>query len=196
MGKTALALVAALSIGAGAGFVTHTKTAEVEGTRPSRALVMPAAVTQTQAQRPPRGVPRDQLAVPAARTSAATLRIPRLHFNTPIFAARKLDRGPAWWPITGRPGGGDTVAVAGHRTTHTKPFYFLERLRRGDRIDVIYLGRRHLYRVSDTRVVSANNLHIADAVGHERLLLTACTPRGSAAFRLIVEAIPAVGARR
>jgi hypothetical protein len=40
-------------------------------------------------------------------------------------------------------------------------------------------------------VISSENLHIADAVGHERLLLTACTPRGSARFRLVVEALPA-----
>jgi sortase (surface protein transpeptidase) len=38
--------------------------------------------------------------------------------------------------------------------------------------------------------MSAKNLHIADALGHERLLLTACTPRGSAQFRLVVEALP------
>jgi len=41
-------------------------------------------------------------------------------------------------------------------------------------------------------VLSSGNLHIADAVGHERLLLTACTPRGSAQFRLVVEALPEV----
>jgi sortase (surface protein transpeptidase) len=40
-------------------------------------------------------------------------------------------------------------------------------------------------------VISVKNLHMADAVGHERLVLTACTPRGSAQFRLVVEALPA-----
>lgn len=124
------------------------------------------------------------------RHSAPSLWIPRLHLKSRIFASSRLDRGPAWWPITGRPGGGDTVAVAGHRTTHSRPFYFLERLTRGDRIHVAYRGRTYAYRVSQSRVISAENLHIADAVGHERLLLTACTPRGSAQFRLVVEALP------
>ena len=80
--------------------------------------------------------------------------------------------------------------MAGHRTTHSRPFYYLERLRRGDRIHIAYHGRRFVYRVVRSRVISAANLHIADAVGYERLLLTACTPRGSARFRLVVEALP------
>lgn len=118
------------------------------------------------------------------------LGIPRLHLRSRIFPASRLEAGPAWWPVTGRPGGGDTVAVAGHRTTHTRPFYFLERVRRNDRIYVRYRGRTYAYRVVRSTVISSADLHIADAVGHERLLLTACTPRGSAAFRLVVEALP------
>ena len=116
--------------------------------------------------------------------------MPRLHLKSRIFDSAHLNRGPAWWPITGRPGGGDTIAIAGHRTTHSRPFYFLERVQRGDRIHVVYRGRIYVYRVSRSRVFSSANLHIADAVGHERLLLSACTPRGSAEFRLVVEALP------
>jgi sortase A len=121
----------------------------------------------------------------------ATISIPRLDLKSHVFSSAQLDRGPAWWPVTGRPGGGDTVAVAGHRTTHTHPFYSLERLRPGDAVYVSYRGRAYGYRVAGTRVVSADDLHIADAVGYERLLLTACTPRGSARYRLVVEALPA-----
>jgi LPXTG-site transpeptidase (sortase) family protein len=61
----------------------------------------------------------------------------------------------------------------------------------GDPIYVAYGGRTYRYRVSASRVVSSEDLHMADAVGHERLLLTACTPRGSARWRLVVEARPA-----
>jgi sortase A len=82
------------------------------------------------------------------------------------------------------------VAIAGHRTTHTHPFYYLDLLRPGDLIYVSYRGNVYRYRVADSRVLPANDEHMADAVGHERLLLSACTPRGSAAFRLVVEARP------
>jgi LPXTG-site transpeptidase (sortase) family protein len=186
MRRTALVLVTALALGAGAGFFIHSGRAgnsEAEGAPPSRAQA--SHVSRVRVQPLPR-----RAATQRRRFAPPSLWIERLRLKSPIFAPSRLDRGPAWWPITGRPGGGDTIAVAGHRTTHSRPFYFLERLRRGDRVSIAYLGRTYVYRVTRSRVLPSGNLHIADAVGHERLLLTACTPRGSARFRLVVEALP------
>jgi LPXTG-site transpeptidase (sortase) family protein len=186
MRRTALALGVALMVGAGAGLFVHTgmaRDAEPEGAAPSRAQA-------TQVRPLPARPPVQRVARRETHSEPPSLWIPRLHLKSRIFASVRLDSGPAWWPITGRPGGGDTVAVAGHRTTHSRPFYFLERLQPGDRIQIAYLGRTYVYRVRRSRVISSENLHIADAVGHERLLLTACTPRGSARFRLVVEAAP------
>ncbi len=114
--------------------------------------------------------------------------MPRLRLASLVY--EDVDSGPSWWPVTGRPFGGDTVAVAGHRTTHTRPFYYLERLRPGDEVFVSYRGRTQTYVVAGNRVLSARNMHIADARGHEVLLLSACTPRGSASHRLVVYAYP------
>ncbi len=186
MRRTALVLLTALALGTGGGFFVHTGKAgdsEREEAPPSRALTSHASQLRVQPL-PRRTLPR------VRRSAPPSLWIKRLHLKSLIFASSRLDDGPAWWPITGRPGGGDTIAVAGHRTTHSRPFYFLERLKHGDRISIAYHGRTYLYRVSRSRVLSSGNLHIADAVGHERLLLTACTPRGSARFRLVVEALP------
>jgi LPXTG-site transpeptidase (sortase) family protein len=187
MRRTALVFVASLAAGAGAGLFVHTGMAGDEGAPSSR-----PHVTKVRSISAEREVRRESGRVSrrAAPTSPPSLWIPRLHLRSRIFLPAQLDSGPAWWPITGRPGGGDTIAVAGHRTTHSRPFYFLERLQRGDRIRIVYLGETHLYRVKRTRVIPSTNLHIADAVGYERLLLTACTPRGSARFRLVVEALP------
>jgi LPXTG-site transpeptidase (sortase) family protein len=127
----------------------------------------------------------------ASQTTApheTTLAVPRLRLKARI--GRDLDEGPAWWPVTGRPGGGDTIAIAGHRTTHTRPFYWLERLQPGDAIQVRWQGDVHAYRVSGRRILSAEHLHIADARGHEVLLLSACNPRGSARQRIVVYAWP------
>ena len=129
-----------------------------------------------------------RVATPARSNSVARINIPRLHLKVPIGTS--LNKGPAWWPITGRPGGGDTVAVAGHRTTYTRPFYWLERLQPGDLIYIRWRGGSHAYRMSGRRILSAKNLHIADARGHELLLLSACTPRGSARQRIVVYAWP------
>jgi LPXTG-site transpeptidase (sortase) family protein len=125
---------------------------------------------------------------PATIDNSARINLPRLHLKAEI--GTNLNEGPVWWPVTGRPGGGDTVAIAGHRTTHTRPFYWLERLRPGDPIYIRWQGHVHAYRVSGRRILSAKNLHIADARGHEVLLLTACTPRGSARQRIVVYAWP------
>jgi LPXTG-site transpeptidase (sortase) family protein len=121
-------------------------------------------------------------------TAPALLTIPRLHLKAKI--GTDLDEGPAWWPVTGRPGGGDTIAVAGHRTTHTRPFYWLDELQTGDAIYVRWQGQVHPYSVSGRRILSASDLHIADARGHEVLLLSACNPRGSARQRIVVYAVP------
>jgi LPXTG-site transpeptidase (sortase) family protein len=137
--------------------------------------------------------PRLQWRSPVAPTphplpSAPLLDIPKLHLRARI--GTDVDAGPAWWPITGRPGGGDTLAIAGHRTTHTRPFYWVDALEPGDAIYVRWQGRMFAYEVTGRRILSAKNLHIADARGYEVLLLSACTPRGSSRQRIVVYARP------
>jgi LPXTG-site transpeptidase (sortase) family protein len=186
MRRTALVLAASLAAGTSAGLIASHRVSAADAVD----VLQPA---QPRTIEEPRILaPLSQRAEDPRKVSlvSATITIPRLRVSSRIFAPSQLDRGPAWWKITGRPGGGDTVAVAGHRTTHTRPFYFLERLRHGDRVVVAYEGRTHRYRVVASRVVPGDDLHIADAVGHERLLLTTCTPRGSARSRLVVEALP------
>jgi sortase A len=185
MKRTALALIAALVAGASAGFLAHDRAAGQSSPPVAAQLVSSTSSSSRPPERHTSAVERR-----AVELSPPRLSIPRLHLRSRVFSAAQLNRGPAWWPVTGRPGGGDTVAIAGHRTTHTHPFYYLERLRAGDAIYVTYRGRAYRYRVASTRVIPASNEHIADAVGHERLLLSACTPRGSAAYRLVVEARP------
>lgn len=186
MKKVALVLITALVVGASVGFLAHDGAARQQSSSPRVAVVVPTRPRQALLRRQSRIAPK-----PASTVGPTTISIPRLHLESRVFPADQLNSGPAWWPVTGRPGGGDTVAVAGHRTTHTHPFYYLDRLRRGDAITITFRGRAYRYRVVASRVLPATDLHMADAVGHERLVLSACTPRGSAAFRLVVVARPA-----
>ncbi len=124
----------------------------------------------------------------AGANSSTRIWIPRLELDEPV--TWYVNRGPAWWRRTGRPGGGDTIAIAGHRVTHSRPFRYLGRLRRGDLVRIRWRGRMHRYTVTGSRVLPGTDLHIADAVGHERLLLSACHPPGSAEYRLVVYARP------
>ena len=132
--------------------------------------------------------PRLRPSAPVAADGPALINIPRLDLK--VRVGTSLKHGPAWWPVTGRPGRGDTIAVAGHRTTHTRPFHGLDRLRPDDAIYVRWAGRVHAYHVSGRRILSAKQLHIGDARGYEILLLSACHPKGSAKQRIVVYARP------
>jgi sortase (surface protein transpeptidase) len=116
------------------------------------------------------------LASPGA-ASAARLVIPKLGLDVPV--AKRLEQGPQMYYRDA-----DTIGIAGHRTTYTRPFQSLPRLRRGD---VIRLGSA-LFRVRRTVVVRPWQVWILRWRG---LVLSACHPAGSAAHRFVVLAAPA-----
>lgn len=122
----------------------------------------------------------------------STLVIPRLHLRASV--TDNVNEGPAWWPDVARPGQGTTVAVAGHRTTHSAPFRHLDKLAVGDLIYFQHGRRWHRYRVTGSRVLAASDLHIADLRPNEWLLLSACSQSNrqptSASWRLVVYARP------
>jgi sortase A len=97
-----------------------------------------------------------------------------------------LERGPAHYASTSLPGEGETVAIAGHRTTYLAPFRNLEELHTGDRIVLRMPYAKFTYVVSGQRVVSPNAWWITRNVGHERLVLSACNPLYSARQRIAV----------
>ena len=117
------------------------------------------------------------LAGPAAASShGSTLVIPRLGLSTRL--APSLNEGPyAYYQDD------DTLAIAGHRTTHSRPFSQLQLLRRGDRISLD--GMQFLVR--RTAVVRPWETWILRFRG---LVLSACHPAGSAAYRYVVFAAP------
>jgi LPXTG-site transpeptidase (sortase) family protein len=118
----------------------------------------------------------------------ARLLIPKIHLDAPVGLT--LDRGPAFYAGSARPGQPYTIAIAGHRTTHTRPFWSLDLLRKGDRIVLVWHHRRHVYTVTGSEVVSPSDWTIARDVGRERLVLSTCTPRFTARSRLVVFANP------
>jgi sortase A len=99
-----------------------------------------------------------------------------------------LKKGPGHYAGTWLPGQGGTIGIAGHRTTYQAPFRHLDRMRRRDRIVLTMPYGRFTYKVESTQVVSPSRTSVLRTVGHERLVLTTCTPLHSAARRLIVMA--------
>jgi sortase (surface protein transpeptidase) len=110
--------------------------------------------------------------------SASRLVIPKLGLDVPV--AKRLEQGPQVYYRDG-----DTIGIAGHRTTYTRPFRSLPLLRRGD---VIKLGSER-FRVRRTVIVRPWQVWILRWRG---LVLSACHPAGSAAHRFVVLASPIV----
>jgi sortase A len=145
------------------------------------------------------GTPQERMAVLAAHTRATTkpgdplgrLAIPRIGSNFVFVSGtgtETLKKGPGHYADTPLPGEGGTVAIAGHRTTYAAPFRRLDRLRRGDAITLVMPYGWFIYGVEGTRIVSPSNTSVLKPGGHNKLVLTTCTPEFSAKQRIVVNA--------
>lgn len=97
-----------------------------------------------------------------------------------------LEKGPGHYPETALPGLGQTVAIAGHRTTYLAPFRNIDELRPGDTIELRMPYGNFRYSVQLHRIVSPAAWWVVRNVGYDRLVLSACNPLYSAAQRIIV----------
>jgi len=127
------------------------------------------------------------------------LRIPAIGLDETIrsgIALSVIDRGVAHWAGTSEPGGSGNVVLAGHRTTHSRPFWALDRLENGD---LVYLqdgnGFEVMYKVADSFVVEPEDLWISYDFGKPMVTMFACHPRGSARYRIVVQADLVAGRR-
>jgi sortase A len=100
-----------------------------------------------------------------------------------------IDRGVAQWVGTVGPGEDGNLVLAGHRTTHSRPFADLDRL---DIDDLIYItdgdGFPVMYKVTDTTIVDPQDLWITYDRGTPMLTMFACHPKGSARYQIVVTA--------
>jgi sortase A len=97
-----------------------------------------------------------------------------------------LEKGPGHYPGTAFPGLGQTVAIAGHRTTYLAPFRHIDSLSPGDKIVLKMPYAQFTYIVQYHKIVVPTALWVTNNVGYERLVLSACNPLYSAAQRIIV----------
>jgi sortase A len=107
-----------------------------------------------------------------------------------------IDQGVAQWAGTVGPGEDGNLVLAGHRTTHSKPFADLDRLAVGDLIYVTDgVGFSVMYRVAETTIVDPQDLWITYDRDRPMLTMFACHPKGSGRYRIVVTA-DLVGGRR
>ncbi|HXX89077.1 MAG TPA: class E sortase [Acidimicrobiales bacterium] len=113
-------------------------------------------------------------------------------------SASDLASGPGHYPGTPMPCSAGNAGIAGHRTTFLHPFYALDELRPGDVITITTPTESCAYRVDAPpfAVAPTDTGVLHGTPGDATLTLTTCTPRGSAAQRLIVTAALVPGSLR
>jgi sortase A len=131
-------------------------------------------------------------ALQSAGWSMGDLRIPSINLFEPVrlgVAMSVLDRGVGQWVGTSEPGMAGNVVLAGHRTTWSRPFYDLDKLRTGD---LVFMTDRDgieiIYRVAKTMIVDPQDLWITFDSEQPTLTMFACHPKGSLAQRIVVVA--------
>lgn len=143
--------------------------------------------------------------VPRGSQAYAVLSIPRLGLRVPVAEGVSkrdvLNKGyVGHYPHTQQAGQAGNFALAGHRNTHGEPFRYINRLRRGDKIDVETAAARYTYVVdktlprtsaSDGGVIRAvPRSSVRPAYGYSEpgyyITLTTCTPEYTSKYRLAV----------
>jgi len=98
-----------------------------------------------------------------------------------------LKKGPGHIMGTPFPGEIGRCTISGHRTTYGAPFNRIDELIEGD---LIYLetimGKTLTYVVTAQEIVRPTDVYILEGDDKRELLLTACHPKYSAAYRIII----------
>lgn len=108
---------------------------------------------------------------------------------------RLLQDGVVHYPNTVKPGEGGNTVVFGHSSgqwwapgKYKFVFTLLDKLEENDTIFIDYKGTRYQYSVKKKYIVQPSEVSVLQPVNYNRLTLITCTPIGSNAKRLIVEA--------
>ncbi|MGP4013969.1 class E sortase [Streptomyces sp. 4N124] len=164
-----------------------------------------AAPEPTEAPRQQPAARRATSAAPDWSQAYAILTIPRLHLRVPVAEGTSkqnvLNKGyVGHYSGTQQPGQAGNFALAGHRNTHGEPFRYVNRLGRGDEVQVETEDAVYTYAVDRTLAqTSARDTGVIRAVpssavrpGHGYsepgyyLTLTTCTPEYTSKYRLVV----------
>jgi len=121
--------------------------------------------------------------------AVAIINIPKINLDKAVVqgvGTEDLKKGPGHYPQTPMPGQKGNAAIAGHRTTYGHPFFDLDNLVQGDEILVTTKDGKFRYLVDHKMNVDPHDVQVLDPTPDNILTLTTCTPKFSAAQRLIV----------
>jgi sortase A len=147
----------------------------------------PSASTTT-ATVPPVTAPSEALNV-AEGDPVGKIEIPKIGLTAFVVegvAVDDLKEGPGHYPETPFPGQKGNASIAGHRTTYGAPFANVDDLAVGDKIVVTTVQGTFTYGVSDTQIVTPDQVEVLNDFGDNRITLTACHPKYDLSHRIVV----------
>jgi sortase A len=168
---------------------TTTTTTEASTTTTEAATTTTEAATTTTSESlpVPKAAPRPYAAEP--RVLLGSIEIPKLGVKKDLLegvSLTVLDHAPGHWPGTAMPGHTGNVVVAGHRTSHDRPFRYIDQLVPGDEVVFTTKEGRFVYKVTGTEVVYPTAIRIVKQTADHTATLFACTPPGSTRQRIVV----------
>ena len=157
--------------------------------------------TTTDPEKPANGPDEaidQEVPIPPDGESIAHIRIPAIDVDWIVVQGvglEYLQDGPGHYVETPMPGQEGNVAIAGHRTTYGAPFHRLDELQEGDHIFIDTWYGKWRYDVLQAEgadaahlIVTPDQTEVLADFGDNRLTLTACHPKYSAAQRIVVVA--------
>jgi sortase A len=132
------------------------------------------------------------LVAPAEGGGEGVIQIPKIGVNWAFVEGVQLSdlaKGPGHYPGTPLPGQIGNAAIAGHRTTHGAPFFRVNELAPGDKINIQTLAGKYTYVVyKQPFAVKPTAYYVVANTKSAQLTLTSCNPRYSAAERIVIKA--------
>lgn len=124
--------------------------------------------------------------------------IPRINVDVPLVEGsnwKEMNSGAWRLPNSATPDQEEgNMVVSGHRFAfwgrNNKIFYYLDKLKTGDEIEITWQGKKYYYVVKGSKVIWPHEEEVLEQTRDKKLTLITCTPIGTANQRLIVEALP------
>jgi sortase A len=146
--------------------------------------------TQPNTTTPPNTTPAP---LPSPEGNAvAVIEIPQIGLRKTVVegtGVSDLKRGPGHYVNTPLPGQPGNASLAGHRTTYGAPFNRIQELENGALINVRTKQGQFRYKVTGQKIVDPSDVSVLAPTKDNRLTLTTCHPKYSAAKRLVVTAV-------
>jgi len=132
-----------------------------------------------------------QAAVVPRLESLGSISIPSIGVTAPLHVGigkASLAKGFGLWRNTALPGSSGNTVIAGHRTSHTRPLFNIDKIEIGDFIYFYMPTGTAKYKVTKKQIVKPNDVWITRQTRASIATFFACHPLRSTALRYVVTA--------